>query len=105
MHPFNALFKDLRDQWLYGESKDAPARKRIEGRTSGSLAEIIGVRKQVLSCLATGSDNRVPTLRHMVKMCSLLGLELTINETSVRATSMSASRKAVASASLVHGDL
>lgn len=64
----NHLFRELRSRWLAAKPK----------RIGTDLCKFLGIRKQLVSCYATGSDKRRPPMWVVVKLMEDLSLELRI---------------------------
>jgi len=62
----NKLFMELRTRWLAAKT----------GRIGTDLCLFLDTRKQLVSCYATGSDNRRPPMWAVMRIMNDLGLEL-----------------------------
>jgi hypothetical protein len=69
----NAVFRHLRDLWL----AEKP------GRIGTDLCAFLDTRKQLVSCYATGSDNRRPPLWVVMRLLTDLRLELRLTDGGV----------------------
>jgi len=69
----NAIFRELRDRWLAAKP----------GRIGTNLCDFLETRKQLVSCYATGSDNRRPPLWVLMRLLDDLRLELRLTSDGV----------------------
>ena len=69
----NTLYRELKQRGLSAKP----------GRIGTHLCEFLETRKQLVSCYATGSDNRRPPMWVLMRMCKDLGLELRVNPQGV----------------------
>ena len=69
----NAIFRDLRARWLAAK----------KGRIGTDLCKFLETRKQLVSCYATGSDNRHPPMWVLMRLLADLRLEMRLTDAGV----------------------
>lgn len=71
--PRREIYKSLRNKWFKKTNK-----------SNIDLANLIGVRPQVASTYATGTDGRTPPWTAILLLCEELGLEIVLTPKEIK---------------------
>lgn len=71
--PRREIYKSLRNKWF-----------KQTGKSNVELANLIGVRPQVASTYATGTDGRTPSWNTILKLCHELELEILLTPEQIK---------------------
>ena len=73
MLPRREIYKSLRNKWF-----------KKTGKSNVDLADLIGVRPQVASTYATGTDGRTPPWTAILALCAELGMEILLTPNEIK---------------------
>ena len=73
MLPRREIYKSLRNKWF-----------KKTGKSNRDLADLIGVRPQVASTYATGTDGRTPPWTAILALCEELELEIVLTPNEIK---------------------